>query len=248
VPTAKSAAGGQPQQTPIFPHSTRPDPARGLRRLLLGVALSVTTLLPAGLVLAPTVLGSATPDGGGACRRWSSTTQPPDYIYVYRNQSGRIQKVAFKKYVITVMGKEWPAYLPHAVVEAGAVAVKQYAWFHVLQGPRHTRDGRCYDVRDGTSDQLYKPKRSRVRSDHYAAAERTWKVTLTKNDRLFMTGYRRGNKHRCGRDRTGWKLFARSATRCANAGKSYLRILRIYYGPNLTVNGETQAAPYRSTQ
>jgi hypothetical protein len=244
VPTAKSAAGGQP--TPISSLSARAQPAHRLRNAWLGLALSAATFLPGGLLLAPAVHASASPDG--ACRRWTSTTNPPDYIYVYRNQSRRIQKVAFKKYVITVMGKEWPAYLPHAVVEAGAVAVKQYAWFHVLQGPRHTRDGRCYDVRDGTSDQLYKPNRARVRSDHYAAVEKTWKIVLTKNDRLFMTGYRRGHKHRCGHDRTGWKLFARSATRCANAGKQYLRILRIYYGPNLIVSGETQATSYRSEQ
>lgn len=264
MPTAKSAAGRQPTQRTISSLSTRPGPSHWLRRFLLGLSLSVTTLLPAGLVLAPAALsaatadahgaaiphalGAASPDGSGACRRSRSTTKPPDYIYVYRNQTGRIQKVAFKKYVITVMGKEWPAYLPHAVVEAGAVAVKQYAWYHTLQGPRRTRDGRCYDVRDGTSDQLYKPNRARIRSDHHAAAERTWNITLTKNDRLFMTGYRRGNKHNCGRDRTGWKLFARSATRCANSGKSYLRILRIYYGPNLTVRGETQEASYSSEQ
>jgi hypothetical protein len=214
--------------------------------MLLGFVLSVATFLPAGLVLAPVAVGGSSGPGNGACQRWTSTTTPPDYIYVYRNQSRRVQRVKFKKYVITVMGKEWPAYLPHAVVEAGAVAVKQYAWYHALRGPRHTRDGRCFHVRDGVSDQLYKPKRARVRSDHYAAVEKTWNIRLTKNDRLFMTGYRRGNKKRCGRDRTGWKLFARSATRCAYSGKGYMRILRIYYGPNLEISGETKAASYRS--
>ena len=272
MPSANSAAERQPTQRTIFSLSTRPGPSHRLRRFLLSLALSVTTLVPAGLILAPVALGAETPDGhgavtpdahgaitqlavgaampseAGACRRHTSTTRPPEYIYVYRNQSGRIQRVAFKKYVITVMGKEWPGYLPHAVIEAGAVAVKQYAWYHVLQGPRRTRDGRCYDLRDGTSDQLYKPKRARIRSDHHAAVQKTWQIILKKNDRLFMTGYRRGNKHRCGRDRTGWKLFARSATRCANAGRQYQRILRIYYGPNLTIHGETQATTYRSEQ
>ena len=50
-----------------------------------------------------------------------------------------------------------------------------------------------------------------------------------------MTGYRRGNKGACGSDATGWKLFARSATRCANQGEDYREILRIYYGPGLTI-------------
>jgi hypothetical protein len=97
------------------------------------------------------------------------------------------------------------------------------------------RDGRCFDVRDGIQDQLYRPGRARVRRDHYAAVDATWSVSLTKNSRLFMTGYRRGYKHRCGRDANGWKLFARSATRCAFSGKDYLEILRIYYGPNVTI-------------
>ena len=50
-----------------------------------------------------------------------------------------------------------------------------------------------------------------------------------------MTGYRRGSKGACGSDATGWKLFARTATRCANNGKSYRDILRIYYGPGLNI-------------
>ena len=91
------------------------------------------------------------------------------------------------------MGKEWPSYLPQPVVEAGAVAVKQYAWFHAMS-PRRTNDGRCFDVRDSTGDQLYKPGKARIRSDHYRAADTTWGVHLIKDGRLFMTGYRRGDK------------------------------------------------------
>ena len=246
MPTAKSAAGRQP--TSLSSIATRPASSHRVRRVLLGVVLSVAALLPAGLAMAPATLASASSGGTGACQRWTSTTRPPDYIYVYRNKTKRIQKVAFKKYVVTVMGKEWPSYLPQPVVEAGAVAVKQYAWYHALHGPRRTRDGRCFTVKDSTSDQLYKPNRARVRSDHYKATEKTWKIVLIKNDRFFMTGYRRGNKHNCGRDATGWKLFARSATRCAYAGKQYLKILRIYYGPNLTINGETQAVSYRRAE
>lgn len=207
--------------------------ARRIHRAVIAAAISAAVLLPAGLMAAPGALASAAP--GGDCRPWTSTTTPPDYIRVLRNQSGRIDRVPFRRYVVTVLGKEWPSYLPQAVVEAGAVAVKQYAWFHALRGPRHTADGRCFDVRDGTGDQLYKPHRSRVREDHYRAVEVTWGVALYKDGKLFMTGYRRGNKHRCGRDATGWKLYARSASRCAYGGKSYLQILRIYYGPNLDI-------------
>ena len=52
-----------------------------------------------------------------------------------------------------------------------------------------------------------------------------------------MTGYRRGDKVRCGKDRTGYKLFARSAIQCARKGYGWQQILRTYYGPRLTLVG-----------
>ena len=146
-----------------------------------------------------------------------------------------MQRVSFRSYVITVMGKEWPSYLPQAVVEAGAVAVKQYAWYHALTRAHRSARGQCFDVSDGVFDQLYKPGRARVTDDHRAAVSRTWNVRLLKYGRLFMTGYRRGFDVRCGRDHTGYKLFALSASNCARRGHSYLQILRRYYGPGLEV-------------
>jgi hypothetical protein len=172
----------------------------------------------------------------------------PSKIRVLKVQTGRIVAVDFRKYVVTVLGKEWPSYLPQAVVEAGSVAVKQYGWYKSLR-PRRDSRGRCYDVKDSTGDQLYKPDKARVRSDHHRALDRTWRVHLLKSGRMFMTGYRRGAKNRCGRDATGWKLFARSATRCANNGKNYLEILRIYYSPSLRiVKGGTSSAQTSSAQ
>ena len=229
MPVAKSAALGQPTRRSM---SAR---ARRVRNSAFGLVLGVAVLLPAGLLSAPGVAARPKPDAGRDCSVWTSTTQPPHYVRVLRNHSGRIDRVAFERYVTVVLGKEWPSYLPQAVVMAGAVAVKQYAWFHVLRGPRRTSDGRCFDVRDGVGDQLYKPHRARVRADHHAAVAATWGISLLKRGDLFMTGYRRGNRHRCGRDATGWKLFALSAVRCANSGRDFLDILRIYYGPALQI-------------
>lgn len=208
--------------------------ARRLRTMFAAAVLSAAVILPAGL-FAATGAAAHVPSGGNDCSRWASTTQPPNYIRVLRHKSGRIVRVPFKRYVVVVLGKEWPSYLPDALVHAGAVAVKQYAWYHVLRGPRRTPDGRCFDVRDGTRDQLFKPHKSRVRPIHHEAVEATWGVSLLKKGKLFMTGYRRGSKHRCGRDATGWKLFALSGVRCAYSGKSYIQILRIYYAPHLTI-------------
>jgi len=189
------------------------------------------------LITAPSVAANARP---GSCPgSATSATTPPDYIRVLRNHSGTVDRVPFRNYVLTVMGKEWPGYLPHAVIEAGAVAVKQFAWYHALGSGRMSRRGQCYDVTDGTGDQLYKPNRARVRQDHYTAVNATWNVRLLKHGSLFMTGYRTGSKGACGRDRTGWKLYARSAVRCAQSGKSFIDILRIYYGPVAVVDGKS---------
>jgi hypothetical protein len=213
--------------TPIHSAST---PRRHLRNSFLAIGLGLSLLLPAGLFFASGVAAQVS----SGCSRWTSTTTPPDYIRVYRNQSGRIDKVAFRKYVVTVLGHEWPGYLPHAVIAAGAVASKQYGWYHAMH-PRQLRDGRCFDVRDGIQDQLYRPGSARVVQDHFDAVELTWDITLLKADRFFMTGYRAGQKGACGSDANGWKLFARTATRCANNGKTYLQILKIYYSPDLTI-------------
>jgi len=244
VPSAKSAAPNQPitRDSLIAGHSDR-FAINAQRRIgvlrraavfAIGVTVVATLLLPAQTILASSVATTASP---GRCPGWNSTTRPPDYIRVLRRATGRVQRVPFKRYVITVMGKEWPSYLPQTVVEAGAVAVKQFAWFHSLGSGRLSHRGQCFDVTDGIGDQLYKPGRARISPDHYAAVAKTWDVRLLKNGALFMTGYRTGSKGRCGHDVTGWKLYARSSVRCAQRGLSYLQILRRYYGPVAVVAG-----------
>ncbi len=176
--------------------------------------------------------------GGSSCTGWQSTRVPPDNIRVFRKQTGAVEVVPFQTYVVTVMGKEWPGYLPIPLIEAGAVAVKQYAWFYVMEG-RHRSSyvngaGECYDVRDTTSDQLYKPEKARIVNKHWAAMNATWDYSLRKDGKQFLTGYRTGNKGDCAYDATGWKLFARSAVRCAEVlGYNWRQILAAYYGPEL---------------
>jgi hypothetical protein len=229
VPTANPAALARPR--------TRNGRRFGHRFSRLA-ALALT--LPLAAVFATAEAPTVGAQAGPSCSSHASLTRPPDSIRVLRVRSGRITVVNFRKYVVTVMGKEWPSYLPQAVVEAGAVAVKQYAWYHTVYSSR-SANGRCYDVKDGTGDQLYKPSRARIRPDHYRALEATWGVSLRKNGQFFMTGYRRGDKVRCGRDATGWKLYARSATQCARRGAGWREILRTYYGPALSFVGASSS-------
>ncbi len=230
MPTAIPAASERP--------FTGSDPRR--RRGIARFGRSLAFLLAVPLAVSFVAMQPAPVAGraGPSCSKHASLTQPPDSIRVLRVQTGRIEIVNFRKYVVTVMGKEWPSYLPQPVVEAGAVAVKQYAWYHAVYSSR-SAGGRCFDVKDSTGDQLYKPNRSRIRSDHYKALDATWNVSLRKSGRFFMTGYRRGDKVNCGRDATGYKLFARSAIQCAYNGHGWQQILRTYYGPGLDFVGSS---------
>jgi hypothetical protein len=180
------------------------------------------------------VYGQATPRG---CERWHSLTRPPDTIRVLRTRSNNVQTVSFRRYVAIVMSKEWPSYLPQAVVEAGAVAVKQYAWYHALYTTRSSKGG-CFDVKDGTGDQIYRPRNNRPTSDHHRALDATWGVSLRKHGNFFMTAYRRGAKVRCGRDSNGNRLYALSAKHCAERHHyGWRQILREYYGNVQFVEG-----------
>ncbi|MBN1629362.1 MAG: cell wall-binding repeat-containing protein, partial [Thermoleophilia bacterium] len=73
---------------------------------------------------------------------------------------------------------------------AGAIAVKEYAWYYVSKGGKYPNSyyPTVYaDVTDGWADQWYDPNRSDPRTD--AAVDATWSSYLLKNDALFMLQY-----------------------------------------------------------
>jgi hypothetical protein len=87
-----------------------------------------------------------------------------------------------------------------------------------------------------------------VSTDHYKAVDATWNVSIRKDGRFIMTGYRRGAKVRCGRDATGYKLFAMSGVDCARKGYGWRQILRTYYGPGLSLVGDGTPAAAAPTE
>ena len=176
---------------------------------------------------------------GRSCTGWKSTTNPPKSIRVYRNATGKVEVVNFRRYVEVVTASEWGSHLPMAAIEAGAVAVKQWAWNRALAGrhrPSYVANGQCYDVTDGTRDQLYKPERKLPNAKIKSAVANTWDITVRKGGKFFQTGYRRGSKVPCGRDADNVRLYARSVIDCARQGKSRAQIQAIYYGPTLTIH------------
>ena len=169
---------------------------------------------------------------GAQCTDWSSINQPPQTIAVYRVSEGFVERVDFKHYVARVVSREWNVDQAE-LRKAGAVAVKQYAWYHVLHWRGGMYGSKCFDVRDSTSDQLYSGKPiNQIPNTVWNSVNATWTWRLYRDGKLPMTGYRRGDRVPCAAD-AGYKLRARSGKRCAEKGWSAARILQVYYTANL---------------
>jgi hypothetical protein len=204
--------------------------------------LSSTVFATALAVLAGLLLAAADPSpAAAACGTgWQSKKEPPDSILVLRTATGQVEEVGFKRYVAVVMASgEWPTSLPVALLEAGALATKQYAWYYALEG--NHRDGyqnaagSCYDVRDDHYDQVYRPETAEPTDKQKAARDELWGLSLRKNDKFFLTAYRQGSATKCAQDHDEWKLYANSARDCAKRlGYDGIEILHAYYSPKLT--------------
>lgn len=213
-------------------------PRRFLPHLFIAATVAFATPLATPLA-APSAGGGGTVMAGSSCgTNHKSKTTPPSTIRVYRTATGTVDIVPFREYVGIVMASgEWPYYLPQAVLEVGATATKQYAWYYTLEGNHRswyrTADGVCYDVKDTTDDQLFRPERADVKQKQLDAVEATWGLTLRKNGRFFLTGYRAGVEAECGADANGWKIYAKSAVDCAEKGMDRQAIQELYLKPRI---------------
>jgi len=183
------------------------------------------SLIALPITMPATALASAQP---AQCTKWSSTTEPPPTINVYRVNEGKVDTVDFKDYVMRVVSREWNV-KQSALRQAGAVAAKQYAWYHVLHYRGGTYNGTCFDVKDTTADQLYADKAiSGLPSGVKKAVDATWTWSVHRGSKFPMTGYRTGSDVACAAD-AGYHLYVRSARKCAKQGWSAERILAVYY-------------------
>jgi hypothetical protein len=202
-----------------------------LNRVVVALA-AVAMLMP----VAATV-GVRPAAAASSCTGWKSTIVPPETIRVGRTD-GTVATVAFRHYVGVVVAKEWPSWMPVAALKAGTTAVKQYGWWYTLAGHHRasyvTADGKCFDVLETTTDQLYKPEQVSVTSKIWRAVDATMGLSVRKDGKFFMTGYRAGTSEVCASDVDGTKLFANSVMACAEKGWSRARIQATYYAPNLT--------------
>ncbi len=225
-----------------------------LARTVLGALVGVTLL--GGLVAIPIGSGTAgmEPSSGfvvrlgpalaraaSGCTGWTSQTTPPQTIRVLRTggpADGTVQTVPFQDYVNVVMAAEWGASDPVEALKAGAVAVKQYAWYWTMNWRGGTAaDGSCYDVVDNSMDQVYAPETHTPSASEIAAVTDTWGISMLKSGALFAAHYDAGSDVACGANANGWQLLQISAMQCAEQGMLAAQILMTYYGPNVTIVG-----------
>ncbi len=205
--------------------------------------------LAAGMVVAFALAGAAFATGSAlvpspaiarsVCTGWTSETIPPDTIRVLRtvgSDAGRVQDVTFRSYVETVMAAEFGPGAPPEAMEAGAVAVKQFAWYYAIHWRGGSNSaGDCYDVVDNGNDQWYMPRSKVPAMSHIDAVARTWTWSMRRAFKFFSPGYWAGGDVPCGANANGLRLMQKSAARCAREGKSAEEILRIYYGENILI-------------
>ena len=210
------------------------------------VRVAIGAIFALSVLAIPQVTSPEPAAAGSSCTAWASLSTPPRTIRVLRTRTGRVETVDFRTYVARVMASgEWPSRLRTATLEAGALATKQYAWYYAMKGHHrsyYVRGGKCYDVRDDTSDQLYK-NYARPTSRQWQAVSKTWGLTLRKNGNFFLTGYRAGTHADCAADANGWKLYAKSVQDCANQGWTYQRILTRYLSPNVAFVWSDKTGP-----
>jgi hypothetical protein len=134
------------------------------------------------------------------------------------------------------MAAEWGLSAPAEALKAGAVAVKEYAWYHAMfwRG-ESAADGSCYDVVDSSIDQIYAPETRVPAASLTAAVDATWGISVRKETSLFATHYDGGGNVACGANADGWHLYQVSAMHCAQGGMTAEVILDTYYGPGLEI-------------
>jgi hypothetical protein len=199
-----------------------PHPARRSGLRVIALALLIVPAVSLQEIAAPPPAMAAT------CMTWTSTALPPVVIRVLRTGSGAIDTVDFETYVEKVMAAEWPSSWPIETLKAGAVAIKQYAWYKALT-PR-TGSAGCYDVRDDSLDQLYSPAYSPT-ANHILAVESTWDQSVLRSGSFILTGYGPGADVACGSDANGSTLRQQSSRRCGLNGMKWADILLTYYSP-----------------
>lgn len=206
--------------------------------------LILASLLAALVLLSASLPGHAPRTAAASCSGWTSESQPPTTIRVFRHVSGAVETVDFRSYTKNVLSREWIGSWTTESLRSGALAVKHYAWYQVLHWRGGTNiAGECFDVRDDIYDQVYDPAKP-TWSSAAAAVDATWATRVLKNGRIFPTYYNAGAMgEACGANANGWRAYQWGTQACGLAGETAAQIMAIYYYPGLSVTDAPASTP-----
>ncbi|MFE7100642.1 SpoIID/LytB domain-containing protein, partial [Streptomyces erythrochromogenes] len=211
---------------------------------------------PSALLSTPRV-AQAPAAATGNCGGYSSDSTPPSTIRVLRYAQHTsvgapvpgteigVVNVPFQEYVKDVLPSEWVTSWQTASLQAGAMAVKTYAWYWVNNWRGGSYGGTCYNVDDSINYQRYIPGSSTSVTN--AAVQSTWNSVMTRNGSVFQASYQAtltGNtSEACG---TGLSRYPNTLSQwgsqnCALSGHSWQSILGAYY-PGMSVAGSVAGA------
>jgi hypothetical protein len=151
----------------------------------------------------------------------------------------QLRRVSFVDYVRNVLPNEWRVEWPDASLEAGAIAVKEFAWYTAFVQRKWRSQGYPFDLIDSTCDQVYQDGKANSQTD--AAIARTWWSWLTTPSGRIFPLYYRSNTDRC-------PIFPGcmgqvESAELASEGYSAQQILLHFYAPAefKTINLEPRA-------
>ncbi|NYJ76257.1 SpoIID/LytB domain-containing protein [Allobranchiibius huperziae] len=160
------------------------------------------------------------------CKTDGTDTKLPSSILVYRTGSGRVERVAFKTYVKNVLPNEWVSSWHSASLKSGAIAVKSFGWYFALHSESKTPSGHCYDVRDDTGSQVYRPGSATAATN--SAVDATWGTRMTRSGKILQAHYC-SSPSVCSAWVAGDWMSQNGSQSLAAKGDSYSSILRHYY-------------------
>jgi hypothetical protein len=138
-----------------------------------------------------------------------------------------VEEVPFRDYVKHVLPNEWIASWEPAALQAGAMAVKHFAWYKILTQVRYEETGA--DVLDNTCDQYYAPNTNYDTTD--AAVDATWDYIMHREGRVFPIFYL-NLRERCEVSPYQPCMPQWGTQEDAEAGYTWQQILQRYYAPD----------------
>ncbi len=198
------------------------------------------------------VLPQAYQDCGHNSSGWTSQQETPPAIRVYMTGTGNVVDYGFEFYTEHVLPNEWGSGAPQAALQAGAEAIRDYAWYFILNGSKGTAadvNPCSFDVDDTTAYQDFVPGAPAYASTNDAVTSTATTVfshggTITQTSYCsnFVTGCGADSPaDTCGELANGTSMSQIGSDACADDGDSWQQILSTYYYSGYSTRNELAA-------